>query len=95
LLTGPVKLFGDGTAANPNAGLLFGNGYSYTSYEGACASGACTGGRAGLLLGNGGGDGGDGGDAAPGGVGGSGGDGGEAVALGPSAVAVNGTPGTP
>mgnify|MGYP000157874760 CR=1 FL=1 len=34
-----VRFFvGDGTADNPNAGILFGNGYSYTTYEGACAA---------------------------------------------------------
>ena len=81
---------GDGTAENPNAGILVGNGYSYTSYGGACTSGACNGGNAGLL-GNGGngfaggnggsagwfGDGGAGGAATtPGGTGGNGGSGG-------------------
>ena len=49
-----IRFFvGDGTADNPNAGILFGNGYSYTTYEGACTSGACDGGNAGLI-GNGG-----------------------------------------
>ena len=86
-----LRLFvGNGTADNPNAGILMGNGYSYTSYGGACTSGACTGGNAGLV-GNGGngfaggnggaagwfGDGGAGGAATtPGGTGGSGGSGG-------------------
>ncbi len=52
---GGFRLFGDGTADSPNAGLLGGNGFSYTSYAGACTTGACTGGRAGLLFGGGGG----------------------------------------
>ena len=34
-------LVGNGTADNPNAGILAGNGYTYTSYVGACLSGAC------------------------------------------------------
>ncbi|MBU3707028.1 MAG: hypothetical protein FGM50_10175, partial [Mycobacterium sp.] len=43
-----IRVFvGDGTADNPNAGLLYGNGYSYTAYEGACVSGACNGGSGG------------------------------------------------
>ena len=81
---------GNGTADNPNAGILMGNGYSYTSYGGACTSGACNGGNAGLV-GNGGdgfaggnggaagwfGNGGAGGAATtPGGNGGNGGAGG-------------------
>jgi len=72
------RLFGDGTAENPNAGLLGGSGFSYTTYEGACTSGACDGGRAGLLFGNGGGGfaGGAGGHA---GLFGRGGDGGAGV----------------
>lgn len=80
--------FGDGSAENPDAGLIWGNGYSWTAES--CPSGPCAGGNAGLF-GNGGngynggdggsaawfGDGGDGGDAlAPGGVGGDGGTGG-------------------
>ena len=45
--------FGNGTADNPNGGLLFGNGYSYTG--GDCPGGAtsCNGGNGGLI-GNGG-----------------------------------------
>ena len=43
-------LFGDGTADHPNAGILAGNGYSYTRFEGACVAGsACNGGNSGLL----------------------------------------------
>ena len=83
-------LVGNGTADNPNAGILMGDGYSYTAYEGACTTGACDGGNSGLL-GNGGngfaggnggaagwfGDGGNGGAATTaGGAGGKGGSGG-------------------
>ena len=61
-----LRMFvGDGTADNPNAGILFGNGYSYTAYAGACTTGACNGGNAGLI--------GNGGDGFAGGNGGSGG----------------------
>ena len=81
---------GNGTADNPNAGILLGNGYTYREYGGACTTGACDGG-AGGVIGNGGGGfaGGDGGAAGwfgsggaggaattPGGTGGKGGDGG-------------------
>lgn len=77
---------GNGTAAHPNAGLLVGNGYSWTAQT--CNQGnACDGGRAGLLVGNGGngfaggtggsaglvGNGGDGGAGVNGGGGGNGG----------------------
>ncbi len=80
---------GNGTAANPNAGLLIGNGFSWTADT--CNKGkACSGGRSGLLVGNGGngfgggnggsagllGDGGAGGSGLSGGDGGNGGDGG-------------------
>lgn len=41
--------FGNGTAANPNGGILIGNGYCYTGYAGACTSGACKGGNGGLI----------------------------------------------
>ncbi len=44
---------GNGTAENPNAGMLAGNGYSYAAYIGACTTGACNGGVGGLI-GNGG-----------------------------------------
>ena len=48
-------LIGNGTADNPNAGILLGSGYTYTRFEGACSSTAtCAGGNGGLL-GNGGG----------------------------------------
>jgi len=52
---------GDGTAANPNAGILFGSGFSWTAST--CTNGACNGGNAGLI--------GDGGDGYAGGNGGS------------------------
>jgi hypothetical protein len=55
LTANQFKLFGNGTAENPNAGLLGGNGFTYTQYEGACTTGACAGGKAGLLFGSGGG----------------------------------------
>lgn len=79
----------NGTAERPNAGLLIGNGYSWTA--GTCAQGAvCNGGQSGLLFGNGGngfaggrggsaglfGDGGAGGVGVNGGAGGNGGHGG-------------------
>lgn len=80
---------GNGTAEHPNAGILLGNGYSYTSYAGACTAGACTGGNAGLIgnagsgfAGGGGGaagwfgNGGNGGAGVSGGNGGAGGRGG-------------------
>ena len=63
-----VRIFiGDGTADNPNAGILYGNGYSYTGYEGVCTEGACDGGNGGLI-GNGGNgfNGGNGGSGEPG-----------------------------
>ncbi|MBU3687653.1 MAG: hypothetical protein FGM25_14815, partial [Mycobacterium sp.] len=90
---GPVTDFirvfiGNGTADDPDAGILLGNGYSWTAQS--CPSGSCTGGRGGLVGsggagyngGNGGnagwfGNGGAGGDAqTPGGAGGVGGTGG-------------------
>ena len=76
-----VRVFiGDGTAENPDAGILFGDGYSYTGYAGACTSGACDGGRAGLI-GNGGNgfNGGNGGAAGWFGNGGAGGHGAAAI----------------
>jgi hypothetical protein len=82
-----VAIFvGNGTATHPDAGLLFGNGFSYSATS--CASGtACNGGRAGLV--------GNGGDGFNGGKGGSAvlvGDGGDG---GNGAIAVNdGAPGT-
>ena len=54
---------GNGTADNPNAGLLLGTGYSYRGYAGACTSGACNGGIGGIV--------GNGGDAFAGGNGGA------------------------
>ncbi|MGD9620815.1 MAG: endo alpha-1,4 polygalactosaminidase [Mycolicibacterium sp.] len=84
-----VWLFGNGTAEHPNAGILFGNGFSWDAHS--CAgSTPCHGGNAGLWGGDGGdgfnggnggsagwfGDGGDGGVGVPGGKGGDGGRGG-------------------
>ena len=43
----------DGTADNPNAGLLFGNGFSYDASTCAGTT-ACNGGRGGLWFGSGG-----------------------------------------
>jgi len=70
-----IRFFaGDGTADNPNAGILLGDGYSYTSYEAACTSGACNGGNGGLIGDGGGGfAGGNGGSAGWFGAGGTGG----------------------
>ena len=70
-----IRFFvGDGTADNPDAGILFGNGYSFTDYGGTCSSGSCDGGKAGLI-GNGGNgfNGGNGGAAGWFGNGGAGG----------------------
>ena len=42
-----IRVFvGSGTADNPNAGILLGDGYTFTQYEGACLSGPCRGGNA-------------------------------------------------
>lgn len=83
------RLFGDGTAENPDGGILIGNGFSYTAQT--CPGvNACAGGNGGLLAGSGGdgwnggtggsagwiGNGGNGGDGVPGGNGGAGGTGG-------------------
>lgn len=85
---GAFRLFGDGTAENPDAGILWGNGYSWTAQT--CPNGGCNGGKGGWI-GNGGNGygGGNGGDASgfgnggnggaalvPGGKGGNGGNGG-------------------
>ena len=94
---GPVVSFfiSDGTPSHPNAGLLIGNGFTFTANT-CAATARCDGGRAGLLLGNGGGgfNGGNGGQAgffvgnggAGGGglkyLGGSGGNGGSAGLFG-------------
>jgi len=67
--------FGNGTADNPNAGILVGNGYSWT--PSTCSRGGCDGGKAGLL-GNGG-NGYNGGDGGSAGWFGNGGDGGSSV----------------
>jgi len=74
-----IRFFvGDGTADNPNAGILYGNGYSFTEYGGTCTSGACDGGNGGLI-GNGG-DGFNGGNGGAAGWFGHGGAGGAGVA---------------
>lgn len=81
--SGPVISFIDlfisnGTASHPDAGLLIGNGYSFTAIT--CVSvQACDGGRAGLLVGDGG-AGFNGGDGGNGGLLGNGGGGGDGVA---------------
>ena len=72
-----IRFFvGDGTADRPDAGILYGNGFSYTAYAGTCTSGACDGGNGGLI-GNGGNgfNGGNGGSAGWFGTGGAGGTG--------------------
>ncbi len=72
-----LRIFvGNGTEDHPNAGILLGNGYTWTKYGGVCTRGSCVGGQGGLI-GNGGGGyaGGDGGAAGwfgNGGIGGSG-----------------------
>lgn len=74
-----VRIFvGDGTAERPNAGILVGNGYSYTGYAGACTTGACNGGNGGLV--GSGGSGFNGGNGGSAGWFGDGGDGGAGVA---------------
>jgi hypothetical protein len=75
---GDFWLFGDGTAAHPNAGLLGGNGYSWTATS--CNTGkACNGGNPGLLYGIGG-NGFNGGNGGNGGLWGNGGAGGNGIA---------------
>lgn len=38
-----LRIFvGDGTADHPDAGILYGNGYSYTGYEGRARAGRAT-----------------------------------------------------
>ena len=51
-----VELFvSNGTETHPNAGILAGNGYSYTAADDLyCQSHTCNGGNGGLLVGNGG-----------------------------------------
>jgi hypothetical protein len=79
-----IRIFiGNGDATNPNAGLLIGNGYSYTSYAGSCTTGACDGGRGGFLFGSGG-------NGFAGGVGGSTGLWGDGGAGGAGVAGVNG-----
>jgi hypothetical protein len=72
---------GDGTATHPNAGILVGNGYSWTA-ETCNQSQPCNGGRAGLLIGNGG-NGFGGGNGGSAGFFGNGGNGGAAINGGP------------
>ncbi|MDA2950986.1 MAG: hypothetical protein O2892_18455, partial [Actinomycetota bacterium] len=73
-----IRIFvGDGTAENPNGGILIGNGYSYTAQS--CPNGSCNGGNGGLL-GNGG-DGYNGGNGGAAGWFGNGGAGGAAVTV--------------
>jgi hypothetical protein len=74
-----IRIFiGDGTAANPDAGLLIGTGYSWTAQT--CNQGAaCTGGKAGVLWGSGG-SGWNGGNGGSAGLLGSGGAGGAGIA---------------
>lgn len=86
------RLFTNGTAAHPNAGLLTGNGFSFTARS--CAgSRACAGGNAGALLGNGGHgfNGGAGGNA--GWYGGTAGNGGDAAVVACSSASCLGGPG--
>jgi len=71
---------GNGTADNPNAGLLLGNGFSYKEHGGACTSGPCNGGIGGIV-GNGG-DGFAGGNGGAAGWFGAGGHGGTATTAG-------------
>ncbi|BBX20491.1 hypothetical protein [Mycolicibacterium duvalii] len=70
-------LFGNGTAARPNGGILIGNGYSWTAATCPAVT-ACTGGNGGLF-GNGG-SGFNGGNGGRAGLFGDGGDGGNGVA---------------
>ncbi|TXI37833.1 MAG: hypothetical protein E6Q56_09940, partial [Mycobacterium sp.] len=69
-----IRIFiGDGTASNPNGGLLIGNGYSWTALT-CTGVAACTGGNGGLIGSGGNGwNGGDGGNAGWIGNGGNGG----------------------
>ncbi len=75
---GPIVSFfiSDGTRSHPDAGLLIGNGFTFTTVS-CPASTRCDGGRAGYLYGNGGNgfNGGDGGGAGMFGNGGNGGGG--------------------
>ena len=88
-------LFADGTASHPDAGILGGDGFSY-SLEGSCIGTApCNGGNAGKLTGNGG-RGGNGTDVASGtGQGGAGGDGGQGVMAGSVGKAGSSNPSSP
>lgn len=70
-----LDLVENGTAEQPDAGPIFGVGYTYTSLTGACTNAPCDGGAGATLLGDGGDGfaGGNGGDAGLVGHGGSGG----------------------
>ena len=74
-----LTLVENGTADSPDAGPIFGVGYTYTAFTGACTVAPCVGGNGATLLGDGGNGyaGGAGGDA---GMIGNGGDGGSGVA---------------
>ena len=87
-----AQLFADGTAAHPNAGLLTGNGFTFTA-ENCVGARACAGGNGGALLGNGGhgANGGDGGDA--GWYGGTAGNGGDSAIANCSGASCVGGPG--
>ncbi|MGD9619542.1 MAG: hypothetical protein AB7G47_04535 [Mycolicibacterium sp.] len=87
--SGTFRLFGNGTAENPNAGILFGSGFSWDA-DSCTGANPCHGGNAGMWGGNGGngfnggnggsagwsGNGGNGGAGLPGANGGNGGAGG-------------------
>lgn len=78
--SGAFRLFGNGTAENPNAGILFGSGFSWSASS--CTGGtACHGGNAGMWGGNGG-NGFNGGNGGSAGWSGNGGNGGAGVAGG-------------
>lgn len=75
--TDAFRLFGDGTAENPNAGMLFGNGFSWDATT-CTGTTACHGGNAGFFGGDGG-NGWNGGNGGSAGLFGRGGNGGEGV----------------
>lgn len=89
-----ITLVQNGTADEPDAGPIFGVGYSYSSFTGACTVAPCNGGKGGLLLGDAG-DGFAGGDGGAAGQVGNGGNGGAGVAGAAGAAGANGAPGTP
>ena len=78
-ITDFIRIFiGDGTADDPNGGIIFGNGYSWTAQS--CPNRSCNGGNSGLI--GDGGDGYNGGNGGSAGVFGNGGDGGAALTPG-------------